>query len=321
MKGTLEGYLGVTERYALEHPQAVKKIGRGWYRPSIPTEEFERLIQEGLEPEDIYAKQLKVLAPTPEVSTLPSGWQITPDYEMFISPEGEQLSLADVQTRFVEIGIEGLVYDYTRNMFVPATSGQVSQREETQRAMQAQLERVGIKGLEIAPPGTPASITPETYNQRIAEYRSNLERTYQAIFPGTSLQDLERLLDDMTITEGMSGVAKAQASQIQSDFFSTIREMGRTPETEFLLNTLFPTATPRDIDELLGMPTVNAFQRAMMEALPDVVKPDTLEWAEQYFRKNPDRLRATLMPVGRNEATERLVKQLYPQITEQGLKD
>ena len=63
------------------------------------------------------------------------GWGVTLDYETFLSPTGEKLSLAEVQTRFPEIGDFPLVYDYTRDMFVPSIEEEVERRRAEQLAL------------------------------------------------------------------------------------------------------------------------------------------------------------------------------------------
>ena len=194
---------------------------------------------------------------SPEVE----GWAFTEDFSMFLSPEGEQISLVEAQTRLVDMGFKALVYDYSRNLFVPSTEEAVGKREKFYRAAGAQLRAIGEPGF-IAPPGTPGAISIEEYQQRIgdigtmvSEQRQVLTDAFAAVFPGQTIDDLFTLVNDMVIdADAMSFDEVASATELQTEFLETIREVGRTPETEFLLDVMFPDASPEEISELFGIP-------------------------------------------------------------------
>ena len=188
----------------------------------------------------------------------PSQWEITPDWETYISPTGETLSLAQMQPRLSELGFEGMIYDYDRDMLLPATAAQVAERERILETINAQLAELGLKEI-VAPPGTPEAIGFEEYEERIRQYnqtikerREEIDAAIVAIFPGTTMQDFQQLLADMTITEDMAETEATEAEQAQTEFLTAIRTAGRTPETEFLLSTIFPTARAEDIDSLFA---------------------------------------------------------------------
>jgi len=191
----------------------------------------------------------------------PTGWGFTADYSMFVSPEGEKFTLADAQTHLAEMGFEGLVYDYSRNLFVPSTTAGVQAREQFYETARAQLGRVGEPGF-VAPPGTPGAISMEEYQTRISDYnaliaeqREALSFAFTTVFPGQNIDDFFEMVDSMVVTDDMSTEEISRANDLQAEFLETIAATGRTPETEFLLRTVFPGATEEDINELFGIPS------------------------------------------------------------------
>jgi len=113
------------------------------------------------------------------------------------------------------------------------------------------------------------------------------------------------------------------ANQDREAFLEDLRSRGDTPETRELLQMCSDKILSEEMkdDFFAGIPQVGKLQQVLMDALPHLVKPRTLEWASEYFSKNPDLLRRELITTGRNIATEKLVRQLYPDITEQQMKD
>ena len=202
--------------------------------------------------------QLLSMAPkpqAPEIPTempafkLPSGWEFTPDYETFVSPEGEQFNLAEMQTRLVDIGFTNLIYDYTRDMFIPGTPEQVTERERLYEQLAAEGYPVP-KRLEEYP--IEEYIT--DYNQRIAEERARVEAIFQAVFPGMTIEDVWQTSQEITVTLDMPEAQRVEAERKQDEFLQSIRDMGRTPETELLLETMFSQITPEIMDDIFGVP-------------------------------------------------------------------
>jgi len=194
----------------------------------------------------------------PQLYESPTGWGFTEDYSMFVSPEGEQFTLEEAQTQLAYMGFEGLVYDYDRNLFVPATTEGVEAREKFYRTAQAQLGQIGEPGF-VAPPGTPGAISMEEYQTRISDYnaliaeqREALSSAFTTVFPGQSIDDFFEMVDSMVKTDDMSPDEIKAADELQAEFLETIAAAGRTHETEFLLRTVFPSATEEDINELFG---------------------------------------------------------------------
>src|SRR3990167_5757721 len=125
-------------------------------------------------------------------------------------------------------------------------------------------------------------------------------------------------------------VSQSLQTQIEQDpeaFLEDLRTRGDTLDTRELLRQLGGNeVTDEDLTNFFTgafqIPEeARPFSQALSEALPLIVKPRTMEWALKYFGKNPDKLRRELVTAGRNEKTEALVKSLYPDITERGLKD
>jgi len=159
------------------------------------------------------------------------------------------------------MGFEGLVYDYSRNLFVPSTTAGVQAREQFYETARAQLGRVGEPGF-VAPPGTPGAISMEEYQTRISDYnaliaeqREALSFAFTTVFPGQNIDDFFEMVDSMVVTDDMSTEEISRANDLQAEFLETIAATGRTPETEFLLRTVFPGATEEDINELFGIPS------------------------------------------------------------------
>jgi len=127
-----------------------------------------------------------------------------------------------------------------------------------------------------------------------------------------------RLYEGQTI-EGINTLIKTD----QKAFLVDLQGKGRSEDTAALLTAL--GADQGTIEAFFkGMPETPAtsqFGQGLMKALPLIVRPRTVEWAVQYFGNNPDKLRRELITAGRDENTEALVRQLYPQITDRGLKD
>ena len=245
----------------------------------------------------------------PKIITTPTGWQMTPDYGTFVSPQGEQFTLAEMQTRLPELGFEGVVYDWTKDLFVPATAEQVAQRQQVYATMTTQLAEItptppkwGEPGFferdfaaevleklrKVGEPGTPGAISIEEYETRIAEYntmlteqRTKIESAFQVVFPGTTLEDFQQVLTAMTVTDYMTETEKAEVDRVQTEFLTSIQQIGRTPETEFLLQTIFPSATPQDINEIFGIVPRG-------EVLPVITKVTEKEAKDIYDQKMVD---------------------------------
>jgi len=189
----------------------------------------------------------------------PKGWGFTEDFSAFISPEGEEFTLAEAQTELAHMGFEALVYDYNQNLFVPSTLEFAKAREAQYTQMQVNLGKMGEPGF-VAPPGTPGAITIEEYQRRIAdvgtmasEQRQILTDAFASVFPGQTIDDLFALVNDMVIdADAMSFDEVAEATELQIEFLETIREVGRTPETELLLQTIFPGIDEAGMSELFG---------------------------------------------------------------------
>ena len=125
-------------------------------------------------------------------------------------------------------------------------------------------------------------------------------------------------------------VSQALITQIERNpqaFLEDLRTRGDTLDTRDLLKQLGGNeVTDEDLTNFFTgafqIPEeTRPFSQALSEALPLIVKPRTMEWALQYFGKNPDKLRRELVTAGRTEKTEALVKQLYPDITDRGMRD
>src|SRR3990167_5681517 len=119
-----------------------------------------------------------------------------------------------------------------------------------------------------------------------------------------------------------------KAEQDPDNFLMDLQVRGKTPETVNLLKAF--AAGPLDddvVNRFFANQTLTPFQQSLLKSLPNTVRlpsgagKGTIEWATKYYTENPDKLRRDLITAGRNENTEALVKQLYPQITDRGLED
>lgn len=205
--------------------------------------------------------------PGPEFETVegiksPAGWIITPDFERFISPEGQEFSLAEMQTRLQDTGFTNFIYDYARDMFVPSTYEQVLERELAYEQYP-----------EIVAPGIPGILTPQEYGLRLEQEKIRVESLFQDVFPGIARENIQNTLTEMTKVEGMTDAEIEIAEQNQTDFLQSIQDIGRTPETELLLQTLFPTAMAEDIDSVFGEPSFPETPIAITEQGIDVAVP------------------------------------------------
>jgi len=81
--GERKGMVSVAPRYAELHPEAVVKIGDYYYRPSIPTSEFQELKEKGLSTSDIYQKSI---TPAGQFELAKSLGQLPKD-AIFVEPE------------------------------------------------------------------------------------------------------------------------------------------------------------------------------------------------------------------------------------------
>jgi hypothetical protein len=104
---------------------------------------------------------------------------------------------------------------------------------------------------------------------------------------------------------------------------------GDTEASRNLIKSLWPQVTDEDIDDIFTQPTREFMPEPerptlaplMIDALPKVVTTDSVDEMLDFFSDKPDVLRSNLITIGRNDDTELLVRELYPGITEQGIKD
>ncbi len=153
------------------------------------------------------------------------------------------------------------------------------------------------------------------------------ERFPTGLIPTGTFRTQEQVVTDLI----------TRANEQPGELLQELVARGRTPEVETLINTLYDVQTG-DIDRLFeGIPEplppfegqfeVTPIQNLLIKALPLIVIQPTatrlgnLEAAVELYSTNPDRLRRDLITVGRNEDTEALVRELFPQITDQGIKD
>lgn len=109
----------------------------------------------------------------------------------------------------------------------------------------------------------------------------------------------------------------AYAEATPEAFLQEILDIGRTPETEALLRTMYEGVTEEWLSELFKP---LEFRQTLIEALPAVTSTN-IEGMLEYFSEKPEELRYALIYVGRNEDTERVVKWLFPEITDYQISD
>jgi len=216
----------------------------------------------------------------------PQKWEITED-NYYISPSGDRLSEADMRAMLSE-PTGGLVPDelfYQTELTI----------ENLTEAGREQYQEYQTSGGELGV----ADWVDLRERQRL-----ETEEVFGAVFPQ---QDIAEVL----------AYAQSQPEAFLQDIF----EIGRTEEIEMLLRTMYEGVTEEWLTELFT-PTIGSPE--LRQNLIDALKPVTetnIDTMVQYFGDNPQALRASLIGEGRNEATERLVRQLWPDITEQQLSD
>ena len=196
------------------------------------------------------------------------GWGISEDSETFVSPEWEQFSLAEMQTRFGEAGVGNVVYDFERDMFVPTTEEQVRQREQWIWELEA-------KGLTLPKRIEELPATIEDWNTRIAEERARTETIFKTAFPGTTASEVRDMLGAMVIREGATFEDIDAAVAAQDEFLQAVKDIGKTPEMELFISTIFPLATTEDVNALFG---IEAKAEVPTEIPPQAVLELEPEW-------------------------------------------
>jgi len=195
------------------------------------------------------------------------GWGISFDYQTLISPEGEQFTLAEMQTRLGEIGAGGYIYDFEFDMFRPATEEGLQQREQ-------EVARLAGEGVPIPRRIEDLPRTIEGYNLAIEAERAKTEQIFQGVFPDTTGEEIRQLLEGMRKTPDMSDKEKAEADEVQLDFLQALRDMGRSTEAEALLRTVFPEADNEFIDGVFG--SKPKLDLPLPEEAQDVGTPQTV---------------------------------------------
>ena len=118
-------------------------------------------------------------------------------------------------------------------------------------------------------------LTPQQAEAIEAEREETLE-AFKTVFPGL---DIRELLASMTVYEGEPFESYERAANAREDFLTTLREAGRTPQTELLLKAVFD-ATPEQIDIIFGA------RESVLTTLPK------LDWLDKVseISKNPIQL-------------------------------
>ena len=213
----------------------------------------------------------------------PSKWEIQ-EGETYISPEGTKYNRADLETLLSEP-----TGDLAQLGLMPASIEELTEKgQELYRAYQEAGGELDI--------GSWVQLKEKEYVEA--------ESIFGKVFPQEDVDELIHYID--TNPQG---------------FLADMREIGRTEDSEALLRLLYPEITEEDLTALftptLGSPEL---RQNLIEALAPVTEGN-IDWAVQYFSDNPHALRSSLIGEGRNEATERLVRQLFPDVTEQQISD
>lgn len=143
-------------------------------------------------------------------------------------------------------------------------------------------EEVSFEDVLVAESGE--WITRTEYEAPIKEYEAAQEefrRAFGEVFPE---QELEDLIAGLTVTEGMTLPEQVMADKRAQEFYNTLIEIGRTPETEAILKWL--GATEEDIGEFfveaeMGIPTEGVtipMETEGGEAVDALLKPDFSLW-------------------------------------------
>ena len=172
---------------------------------------------------------------------------------------------------------------------------------------------------------TPGEITEDAIAGRLPQPTIEPQLPITSQLPAELVDLLKKVYGGTDVSFTPDTIIK-QAQESPEDFLVDLQAKGKTSETIQLLQSL--SVEPLDeatVNEFFAQFT--PFQQALLKALPTTVKlpsgggRGTLGWATKYYGENPDKLRRELITAGRNADTEALVKSLYPEITDRGLKD
>jgi len=163
------------------------------------------------------------------------------------------------------------------------------------------------------PEATPETVLPKP--EVLARDRSNAIRgALEKIYPEKFIRGGEFSPDENPT--GILNRLQDKALRRPDVFVTELQTKGRNENTLALLDAF---GIPDEIkDEILPIPQIS---RIFIKALPLTVRTGNAEQMVKYYTERPDALRRSLITAGRNENTEALVRQLYPQITDRGLQD
>lgn len=291
------------------------ELEEGWgikYYPSRPeTPLYDPFGKEiGVEPGEEYSYSL----------ISPEGWEIFPDEDVYISPEGmrytgEQLEIiADLELQREQgyaLALEewerteylNMVRDLELMMTLETEAGRIRRWED----------EVLLPTGEWIPRKTWESLSPE--NQLIVRevglqgfIKQGLERIARQQIKRDELNAIvERLYPGMTL-EKLFGWAENNPEP----FIQSLAYKRRTKDTETLLRLGFG-ASEEEIDDIFeAVEEFSKLEGVFARVFPDRDAETAIEWAT----KNPDDLRTTLQGIGQNPDTTVLVKMLYPKWSE-----
>ncbi len=286
---------------------------------------------------------------------IPEGWQLklTPSETGFtqslITSEGEEVSFGDVVVD-PETGAwitRSKLQIKTRQLQAPfvipeeeLAAETAQQQELLYGEMFTSLERLFPEELPQALLSDVPSLldrireagrTPETEEllKRLSPFATQ-EEVEGFFAPSMQVSDESNRLFYDVFPKGLDVVAFMDLGQDKpEELLKLIWMRGDTEASRNLIKSLWPQITDEDItglfteakQQFMPEPERPALSPLLIDALPKVVTVDTLDEMYDFFSDKPEVLRSNLITVGRNDDTEALVRELYPGITEQGIKD
>lgn len=281
---------------------------------------------------------------------LDPGWAVKVDWDgdmpkyTYVSPEKWEFS------DFV-YGDAGEILDYTaispegaryQQEDIEQQQAEIERQQEEYQEFVTRLEPYRTEGgydIAAALQEIPAEELTKYFGADIFQIATQTERwqefvdTYRKVFPSTYHAEYEAPFAITQLYEEIPESAiRAEVSSLQTDeglqaFLTKLRNRGWNENTEALLRMLIGEEATLDVigEFFTGIPNYSEFPKNLTAALPNVARsgyePALHEWAVDYFQNDMLGLRRSLIFEGRNESTERLVRQIYPDITEQQMKN
>jgi len=183
-------------------------------------------------------------------------------------------------------------------------------------------DEISILEKQLRPENLPEAPTREEQDLSVKkmELNASLQRLYPELY---SIKQGEKVTAEQKEDEAIQKIYE-RANTDPESFMAEVISKGRSRETETLLKSF--GATDDDLEQWFRQ-TPSEPQNLLVKALPHLVRlpssttKGTLEVMTKRYSDDITLLRRDLITAGRNKDTEALVKSLYPDITDSGLKD